>query len=31
PFISETATRVFRSVDEAVAYFKTKGYIKQDA
>lgn len=28
PFISETATRVFRSVDEAVAYFKTKGYIK---
>ncbi|HEX8325017.1 MAG TPA: AAA family ATPase [Tepidisphaeraceae bacterium] len=28
PFISETATRVFRSVDEAVAYFKTKGYIQ---
>ncbi len=28
PFISETATKVFRSVDEAVAFFKTKGYIK---
>ncbi|HEY0007722.1 MAG TPA: AAA family ATPase [Tepidisphaeraceae bacterium] len=28
PFISETATRVFRSVEEALAYFKTKGYIK---
>ncbi|MGC4032904.1 MAG: AAA family ATPase [Tepidisphaeraceae bacterium] len=28
PFITETATRVFRSVDEAIAFFKTKGYIK---
>ena len=29
PFISETATRVFRSVTEALEYFKTKGYIKR--
>ena len=28
PFITETATRVFKSVDEAVSYFKMKGYIK---
>ena len=28
PFISETATKVFRSVREAVEFFKTKGYIK---
>src|SRR5215204_2682213 len=28
PFISETATRVFKSTDEAVAYFKEKGYVK---
>jgi len=28
PFITETATRVFRSLDEATAYFKAKGYIK---
>ena len=28
PFITETATRVFRSLDEATAYFKTKGYLK---
>jgi len=28
PFISETATRVFRSVAETLEYFKTKGYIK---
>src|SRR5687768_2400512 len=28
PFISETATKVFRSVNEAVEFFKMKGYIK---
>jgi adenylate kinase len=28
PFITETATRVFRSVTEAVEFFKSKGYIK---
>jgi adenylate kinase len=28
PFITETATRVFRSVDEALAHFKEKGYIR---
>ena len=28
PFISETATRVFRSTTEAVEFFKSKGYIK---
>ncbi len=28
PFISETATKVFRSLDEALAHFKAKGYIK---
>ncbi|MBC7783513.1 MAG: AAA family ATPase, partial [Burkholderiales bacterium] len=28
PFISETATRVFRSVSEALEYFKMKGYVK---
>ena len=27
PFITETATRVFRSTDEAIAHFKQKGYI----
>jgi hypothetical protein len=27
PFITETATRVFRSTEEAVEYFKNKGYI----
>ncbi len=27
PFISETATKVFRSLDEALAHFKAKGYI----
>ena len=27
PFITETATRVFRTVDEAVEYFKKKGYV----
>lgn len=29
PFITETATKVFRSLDEAVEHFKTKGYIKK--
>jgi hypothetical protein len=29
PFITETATKVFRSVDEAIGYFKQKGYVKQ--
>jgi adenylate kinase len=28
PFISETATKVFRSVEEAIGYFKQKGYVK---
>ena len=28
PFITETATRVFKSTDEAIEYFKQKGYIK---
>src|SRR5215470_18913888 len=28
PFITETATKVFKSTDEALAYFKTKGYVK---
>jgi adenylate kinase len=28
PFISETATKVFRSVDEALAHFRMKGYIQ---
>jgi len=28
PFITETATRVFKSLDEALEYFKVKGYIK---
>jgi len=28
PFISETATKVFRSVDEAVNFFRSKGYLK---
>jgi adenylate kinase len=28
PFITETATRVFKSTGEAVAHFKEKGYIK---
>ncbi len=27
PFITETATRLFRSTDEAIAYFRQKGYI----
>jgi hypothetical protein len=27
PFITETATRVFKSTDEALAHFKTRGYI----
>jgi adenylate kinase len=28
PFITETATRVFRNTDEAIAYFRAKGYVK---
>ncbi len=28
PFITETATRVFKNVQEAVAHFKVKGYVK---
>jgi hypothetical protein len=28
PFITETATRVFKSLDEALGYFRQKGYIK---
>jgi adenylate kinase len=28
PFITETATRVFRTTEEAIQYFKTKGYVK---
>ena len=28
PFITETATKVFKSTDEAIAYFKQKGYVK---
>ncbi len=28
PFITETATRVFKSVDEAMSYFREKGYLK---
>ena len=28
PFITETATKVFKSTEEAVAYFRQKGYVK---
>jgi adenylate kinase len=28
PFITETATKVFRSTDEAIAYFRQRGYVK---
>ena len=28
PFITETATRVFKSTDEALAHFRQRGYIK---
>jgi adenylate kinase len=28
PFITETATKVFRSLDEALVHFQAKGYIK---
>ena len=28
PFITETATRVFRSTGEAMEHFKSKGYVK---
>ncbi len=29
PFITETATKVFRATDEAIDYFITKGYVQQ--
>ena len=29
PFITETATRVFRGVDEAIEYFAKKGYFER--
>jgi len=29
PFITETATRIFRSVDEALSYFESKGWFAQ--
>ena len=29
PFITETATRVFRGVDEAIEYFSKKGYFER--
>jgi len=28
PFITETATRVFKDTDEALGYFRGKGYVK---
>jgi adenylate kinase len=28
PFITETATKVFRTTDEAIEYFRTRGYVK---
>jgi adenylate kinase len=28
PFITETATKVFKSTEEAIGYFKAKGYLK---
>jgi len=28
PFITETATRVFRTTEEAIEYFRTRGYVK---
>jgi hypothetical protein len=28
PFITQTATKVFRSTDEALSYFDTKGYLR---
>jgi adenylate kinase len=28
PFITETATRVFRTTEEAIAHFRAKGYVK---
>lgn len=30
PFITETATRVFRGVEEGVEYFRGKGYVKAE-
>jgi hypothetical protein len=29
PFITETATRVFRSTEEALDYFRKKGYVRE--
>jgi hypothetical protein len=29
PFITETATRVFKSLDEAMKFFIGKGYVRQ--
>jgi hypothetical protein len=29
PFITETATKVFKTVDEALAYFEAKGYFSE--
>ena len=31
PFVTETATRVFKSTSEAVEYFRQKGYIRENA
>jgi hypothetical protein len=31
PFITETATRVFRGVEEAIEYFAKKGYFERRA
>jgi hypothetical protein len=28
PFITQTATKVFRSTDQALAYFEDKGYLR---
>ena len=28
PFVTETATKVFKSTEEAVGYFRLKGYVK---
>jgi adenylate kinase len=28
PFITETATKVFKSTDDAISYFRQKGYVK---
>ena len=28
PFVTQTANKVFRSIEEAFAYFETKGYFQ---